>query len=311
MKKYFYYLCIFCALGAVFFLQLRRKPKAERTFNAHVNLVFPCARPIEYAIGTVDPGFALSESQFLQIAKEAEKIWETPSSKELFAYNPKAEFKLNLIFDERQIQANEAEKMQDDLAKLKEDQEKITNQYTSLNVAYEQKVTKFNADVAEYQKRLDEYNEKVLYWNSKGGAPKDEYDDLKKEKKMLDKMFGEIEEARDEINKLAGKANNLVGEENKIVDKYNSNVSTYRSKFGKVREFEKGIYDGQAINIYQFNQIADLRLTLAHEFGHSLGIDHLNRPESVMYYLMGDQNMENPKLTDEDWQALKEVCRLN
>jgi len=51
-------------------------------------------------------------------------------------------------------------------------------------------------------------------------------------------------------------------------------------------------------------------LTLIHELGHALGLNHLENPQAFMYYLMGEQGMENPSLTAEDLQALKEACQL-
>jgi len=49
-------------------------------------------------------------------------------------------------------------------------------------------------------------------------------------------------------------------------------------------------------------------LALAHELGHTLGIGHVDNPQSVMYYLMGEQDLKNPHLTKEDLDALKNVC---
>ena len=53
-----------------------------------------------------------------------------------------------------------------------------------------------------------------------------------------------------------------------MVNEYNANVESYRQQYGIRREFEKGVYDGKEINIYQFRKNADLRLTpLAQRLG--------------------------------------------
>jgi len=70
------------------------------------------------------------------------------------------------------------------------------------------------------------------------------------------------------------------------------------------------VYDGKSINIYQFEATADLRLVVVHELGHALGLDHLSQPESIMYYMMGEQDLENPKASNEDILALKQICNL-
>ena len=311
MRKYTYYFLVLVALIVAFWeIPAHNKYQMTETFDGYVNTVFPCSKPIRYSIGSIDPKFGLSESKLLDVAKQAEAVWEDPTQKNLFEYDPNSSFKINLIFDERQARTNDAAQLSNNLDILKKTHGEIVDQYDTLNSTYEKKVAQFNADVADYQKRLDKYNQDVTYWNGRGGATKDEYDTLKKEKKTLDDMYNQLENQRSAINQLAGKTNSLVAKENQVVNQYNSSVSTYRDKYGASQEFEKGVYDGKAINIYQFEQEADLRLTLVHEFGHSLGIEHLNQPESIMYYLMADQNMDNPKLSDEDLGALKAVCRM-
>jgi len=270
----------------------------------------PCSKPLEYSVGQIDPKFNLSKEQLVSDLENAEKVWENPAGKNLFQYNPSARLKINLVFDERQQQTIEAGKMENDLKNLENAHEITLKEYDSLSASYKQRLKNYNSKVAEYEKRLNEYNKSVEYWNSHGGAPQDEFDSLKKEKKELSDLYASLEKERVAINNLAQKTNSVVEKENTIVDKYNSNLETYKNKFGESREFEKGVYNGQEINIYEFKENSDLVLTLIHEFGHALSIDHLSSPQSIMYYLMGEQDLKNPKLTDEDLSALKDVCRL-
>jgi hypothetical protein len=170
-------------------------------------------------------------------------------------------------------------------------------------------VAKYEADTVNYEKKLKEYNKSVEDWNEKGGS-QDEYDSLKKERSVLNNLYAKLEKERLEVNNLAGKTNTLVSKEKNVVNEYNANVTTYKKEYGEGREFEKGVYGGEEINIYQFKQSTDLRLTLVHELGHSLGIGHVDDSKSIMYYLLGDQNMENPTLSAEDLGALKTACKF-
>jgi hypothetical protein len=133
---------------------------------------------------------------------------------------------------------------------------------------------------------------------------------MKKEKRDLQDTFAVLEKERKAINSLVGKTNELAEKEKTIVNNYNSNLSSYKNKYGEPVQFDKGVYDGTKIDIFQFNEIGDLRLTIAHEFGHALGIDHLENPQSLMYYLMGEQDMDNPQLSSEDITALKDACMI-
>ena len=66
----------------------------------------------------------------------------------------------------------------------------------------------------------------------------------------------------------------------------------------------KGQFQGKQIFIYEFSSIDDLRLTLAHEFGHALGLKHTQDPQSLMYPRIKVQDAKDFKLTDTDLALL-------
>lgn len=309
MKKWIQYLILIILL-AVWGTVLANRVIFKGSLKKIVGLDKPCSKPIEYSIGEVDQKFGISKDDVLKNALEAEKVWEAEARKDLFKYNPKAEFKINLVFDERQQSTNESIKLEDNLEKLDVAHDSTLQEYNLLKEKYSKQLEEYNKNVDEYEKRIEKYNKDVAYWNSRGGATEEEYKKLEKEKKELKAMYEKLEKERKVINNLASQANQTAEKENQIVNKYNSSLETYKSRFGESREFEKGIYSGQIINIYEFREVEDLRMTIIHEFGHALGIDHLNDPGSIMYYLMGEQDLENPKLTEEDISALKNVCKI-
>lgn len=273
--------------------------------------IFPCSRPLKYSIGSVDPKFEISQEELILLAQEAESIWNKALNKDILKYEENAEFKINLIFDERQEQTLEAEKLNQDLKKLEISHDTLLKEYDSLSEFYKQKFNAYNEAVDEYEDDLKDYNKEVDYWNEKGGISEDEYDRLKKEKKNLEKEYKNLEKRRTEVNNLANKTNNLTLKENQIVNTYNDSLNTYKSEFGDSREFEKGRFSGKEINIYQFKKASDLRLTLIHEMGHYLGLEHVENSKSIMYYLIGDQNLDIPALTEEDLTELKKICGLH
>ena len=61
---------------------------------------------------------------------------------------------------------------------------------------------------------------------------------------------------------------------------------------------------GDQIQIYQFDAEADLRLTLAHELGHALGLGHHQDPAALMYPILGAQQLEGFKLMPADQTLL-------
>lgn len=270
----------------------------------------PCEEPIKYSLGQIDSQFNLSSKEFKSLISEAEVFWEDSAKRNLFEYDAAVSFRISLIFDERQMQTFDSEKLESALKKLETEHNDLIKQFGSLQNAYRKKLADYNAQLSLYEKRLKKYNKDVKYWNDRGGAPADEYADLEKEKKKLKELANSLEQQRLEVNSLAVKTNQVIKKENQVVEKYNTDVATYKSKYGESREFEKGVFDGEGINIYQYKEKDDLRLTLIHELGHALGLNHLENPRSIMYYLMGEQEMENPVLTPEDLQELNEVCQF-
>ena len=107
------------------------------------------------------------------------------------------------------------------------------------------------------------------------------------------------------INALVVVLNRLIFSLNIKVKKFN----TIGALLG--REFEEGTYKNddtsREINIYQFDNEKKLARILTHEFGHALGLKHLENPKAVMYRL---NNGINEKLTIEDILALKKHCSL-
>jgi hypothetical protein len=310
--KIFFSLLLIISLYAILGIILINKEQTREVVRSAKNFINPpCSRPLEYSIGEVDLRFGITRAEFEKLAEDAQFIWENSTGKNLFQYNPDAKFKINLIYDDRQEETIAAEGLEQDLNKLELSHEGITSQYEKIQSQYQQKIKRYEKDMASYEKDLEKYNDEVEYWNDQGGAPKDEYEDLEKKKKDLKDRYIELEKQRKEINSLAGETNNLVSQEKQLSTKYNTEVATYKNKFGNSKEFEKGVFGGESINIYQFKEKSDLELTLSHELGHYLGLEHVENLEAIMYYLIGEQDLENPTLAKEDISELKRACKLN
>lgn len=280
-----------------------------RTYNPFIK---PCRTPIRYSIGPVDTRFDIRYDQFKKILAEAENVWEKPACLNLFEYDPDAPLRIKMAYDGRQQATSEARSLEAELEALNAKQAALNRQYTGLNAQYNQKSDALKKDIADYEKDLKDYNKDVAYWNGRGGAPADEYDELKEEQDDLKKRYDKLKKQENELNDLAKQINAIAAQENKIVSNYNSEVTTFQNKYGGTQEFEKGVFDSAAgITIYQFKENDDLLLTLIHELGHALGMQHVQNPRSIMYYLMGEQDLDNPTLTAEDMAELKSACALN
>ena len=113
----------------------------------------------------------------------------------------------------------------------------------------------------------------------------------------------------DELNALADTVQERVAELNALADETNRKVNTYNKTLG--HDFDQGNYvedeNGKRITIFTFEDEMELKRVLAHEFGHALGIGHVEDAGSIMYsYNIGDAL----ELSEADLVALKQVCEL-
>lgn len=267
-----------------------------------------CEEPMKYTIGSIDSRFEISQEEFLEVVKKAESVWERDARRELFEYDPDASFSINLVFDERQRETIASNLSEERLEDLERSHQHYSTQYQNLYSVYKAERAAYEEALAAYKQQLERYNQRVEEWNQKGGAPSAVYEELEEEQAELVQKQNSLEEKKDEVNSLASQLNAIAEAGNTIAQEYNEEARTYVDRFGQARRFNQGEYRGDEVNIYQFQDTADLQLVLAHELGHALGIDHVDDPNAVMYYLMRDQNLSNPTLTPADVAALREVC---
>ena len=116
-----------------------------------------------------------------------------------------------------------------------------------------------------------------------------------------------------ELNQMVIQHNQLVSQSNSQVESYNQanhnmnqSIESYNKNYA-AREFDKGLFNGHSINIYEFENQDDLRLVIAHELGHALGLAHTEvNSHALMYPILKDQNMHNFQLTLDDRLLLQQ-----
>jgi hypothetical protein len=270
----------------------------------------PCTKPLRYSVGEFSTDFGITKSEFVTSLLKAERVWEDASGKDLFSYDPESEFKVNLIYDDRQQvteQKRRAEygltEVENSFKKLEADLAVVKNIYEEESRVYEAKATAFQADKAVYERE-------VAFWNSRGGANEQKYNELTETASILKSRALELDLLALRLNDSVKELNDLVERRNIGARQYNEVLKGYSQKFGHGLEFDQAEYTGGSINIYQFNQSRDLLLALVHEFGHALGMEHVDSEDSIMYYLTNENSNQDIKPGEDDLSELKRVCAL-
>ncbi|MBM4160345.1 MAG: matrixin family metalloprotease [Ignavibacteria bacterium] len=260
--------------------------------------------PKSYALGTFDSRFGITEERFLQIVEQAVKVWEGAAGKDLFERRKDAFLKVNLVYDWRQEQLMEAKKRKAELDESGKSFDLLKSEHEGKARSVERDRLTYEESVQRYSTQLAEYNARAERWNEGKNQTEAEYTYLQARKKELEEQQQELDRRRVELGTKVSELNALGESINDLAQKLNLEVEYFNGKFVTMREFEKGIFDGRAIDIYEFENEDDLRLALVHEFGHALGLEHVDNPRAIMHRRLAAQDLKNIQLTSDDLTSL-------
>jgi len=269
-------------------------------------LFYPaCSEPIHYTVGTFDERFGISRTELDAALKEAAAVWNQAAGKTVVTVGTKDAVSVNLVYSTYQKNAQLGSAIDADQAAY----ERKRDEVEALRAAYQTLRSRHASREASFTRRAAQYDKDVAYWNARGGAPPEEYQKLEAEQARLAELQAELNRLVDQVNAAAKNLNGEVEELNRLAARTNAKVGVYNKTAGT--DFDQGTYtedaDGKRIDIYEFTNRTELKRVLAHEFGHALGLGHVDNPESIMYsYNIGEMFA----LSAEDAAALRERCGI-
>lgn len=266
-----------------------------------------CPIPLSYSIAPIDPRFGVSEALVTEAVEEAEQLWESATGRELFVAEEPADLIISFVYDDRQERVVAEASFREDLDIASQSSEAVGAEYARLSAEYDTQTEQFESAVATHEANLATYNAEVAEYNRSGGAPPEAFAELKEREASLARAAADLERTADELQVQVARLNQLAREGNELIELYNSQVASYNQTFGESAEFTQGDFQNNQITIYKFADRTELINVLAHEFGHALGIGHVEGEASIMYYLMGEQP-DPPAVSATDIEAFVSVC---
>ncbi len=275
--------------------------------------VLPCTRPITYSIGSIDPRFQISERDVVAVLEKASSVWGHELDRALFQYQESGgALTVNFVYDTRQETTSALRSLDAEITDDKEAYDTVNAEYKRLLAAYDSSRARFEADAAVLRRDISSYEAEVSRVNAGGGAKPSEYARLQQEKTTLSVREDALEKRQRELNSDVAEVNAMVKKLNGLVGEVNTGASTYNAVAGgHGEEFQEAVYQSapgkQEITVFEYDSRARLSRVLSHEFGHALGLEHVDDAEAIMYRL---NQGTNGTPTPADLTELRMACRI-
>ncbi len=272
----------------------------------------PCNLPRTYQLGNIDKRFDISQQQLSKILTSVEDIWEKSLNHKILRYDPDGEIVVHLVYSDQQELIDAEQSASKQIATKRAQSNKAEKKYKKIRAEFDEKHQELQQVLNRYKELIDLYNQKGKEFTEDSKLSPEEEKELEERQQQIKEVESERNSLLKVVQELQRKVNNQSDRVNQIIDQENRLIEKYNQQFSGKRKFDQGHYirnkDGERINIYQFSSTDELKVVLAHEFGHALGLNHGDNPESIMYHLMNKQNWKDSTLTEEELMEFRNRC---
>jgi hypothetical protein len=263
----------------------------------------PCSAPINYRLGSVDGQFGLNRAALISAADQAAAIWNSAAHKPLFAFDENAELPINFVYSDQEQTTQTRLSAEASLQQTRNEAAQLKKRIALLEGDFKNKQDSYEADLSRFGSQRDEYDLQIADLNHKRGPSEVEHlvlemkrRGLLRQQTKLESRAADLDAERENLKSLISGYNTLVQRERDVIESANADAG---------KEFLAGEYDengaDRKINVYEFSGRNDLVTVIAHEFGHALGLDHNDNPNSLMS--RSKDEIMHAASTDEDGQV--------
>ncbi|KHF75552.1 hypothetical protein PJ15_3579 [Acinetobacter sp. neg1] len=270
--------------------------------TSQTQIRYSTEHPLRYRIADLDPRLNITQQQMIELSQQAAAIWAKDTGQNYFVYDPEASFVIHLMFDQRQVRSM---KRSENLNQLEQEQQHWLDQNQQLQhlkQSVARSENQLELQKIDYQNNQQKYQQAVQNLKASTKNQK-QIARLEQQQHTLQQQSVDLEAKIAEHNQLVQQFNRQTEQSKQLHQQLAESVAAFNQTF-KPQVLHKGQFHGQQIFIYEFSSMDDLRLTLAHEFGHALGLKHTQDPKSLMYPRIKEQNAKDFQLTDTDLELL-------
>jgi hypothetical protein len=298
-------------------------------------ITFSFASFQEVKIGKIDNFYKdkISVEQLRTIIDEIENTFESQLNMNIFDYSQNGK-PIDILFETTSKLEEKIQKKMERLNSKLEKIEELKILFPKMKDEMNNSQNSYNEQISILNKKVEELNEYVRNINKKANLSKDEYSKAQNyiniEKSKIDieskkqkNLHRDLIKQFNSYNQKIFSFNNLVNDSNRIsneIESMNRNVKKIKGKtFGEENITIKTYYkDGKLIKektnsismnkieIYGFDNLKQLKVVLAHEIAHLVGIPHIEAKNALMNPILPKTQEEKLVLTAEDILNFKE-----
>lgn len=274
-----------------------------------------CDAPITVHLDAVDERFDLDRAAVREALRDALAMWQDASEDLLFRQRDGEGVAVSLVFDERQAAAQARQRRSDDLIRaeqqLQEDKEWLEHRHDALT----EENREFDARQRRLNERVEVYEREVEAWNAgRMEQTPENRERLQEESRALKAAQNILNDERRDLERRGNTLNRQQQILVREIEAFNHQVDVHNREAHAATGFEMGQYERRGnqrwIRVFKADDQDELRLVLAHELGHALGIGHVPDAGAVMAPHVGPDNAGRTALASADREALAQTCRV-
>lgn len=276
-------------------------PKVLQDYADNAMQQYLCKAPVSWRIGQLDPAFDLTLEQAEQAAHSAAMQWNQAFGIELFRYDSLDGFAINFAYDERQQQVLQHALLQRNLDRYDTNISQRVAGLQQQSARLQQQQQQFEAQNQQFAADVAAFERKVQQASPDRSALQREQQQLNQRQQQLQQQADNLNTEQQRLLREQQYINDTVADRNALLPQQTTEVAKTEVGLMEIRGKQR------VMTIFAYKTLTDLQLTIAHEFGHALGVGHTDNPASVMHAAL---NTQQSRLTADDIQALKAQCGL-